>query len=203
MPFAEAARSEIEPKITPLEIQDRNFFKSDERSEEIPLSELDWLKATWHSSAELARTYPQLLTAVLACDSCRTRTRISQSVLTIWGALEQLFAPSSGELRHRVAANIAAYLEPRGPERLMTYKQVMKLYNARSAAAHTAKETDLNVMVESWIILRNALVKMISEHKVPSQTDFEHLLYADVSPVAADAVSWGGRSKAKTSIEVG
>jgi hypothetical protein len=48
MPFSEAARSEVEPTITPLEIQDRNFFKSDERSEEIPLGKLEWLKATWH-----------------------------------------------------------------------------------------------------------------------------------------------------------
>ena len=71
MPFSEAARSEVEPTITPLEIQDRNFFKSDERSEEIPLGKLEWLKATWHSSAELAQANPQLLTAVLACDSCR------------------------------------------------------------------------------------------------------------------------------------
>ena len=203
MPFSEAARREVEPTITPLEIQDRNFFKSDERSEEIPLGKLEWLKATWHSSAELARANPQLLTAVLACDSRRVRTRISQSVLTIWGALEQLFAPSSGELRHRVAANIAAYLEPRGPRRLATYKQVMKLYNARSAAAHTTKEVDQNLMLESWVILRNALIKMISEHQVPSQSDFEHLLYADISPVVAEAVSWGSRSKSKAATDVG
>ncbi len=187
MPFSDAAQSGVEPTITPLEIQDRNFFRSEERSDEIPLGELDWLKATWHSSAELAQAHPQLLTAVLAWDSCRVRTRISQLVLTIWGALEHLFAPSSGELRHRVAANIAAYLEPRGPERLVTYKQIMKLYNARSAAAHTTKEIDRSVMIESWVILRNALVKMISEHQVPSQSDFEHLLYADVSSPAGPA----------------
>lgn len=193
MPFSEAARSEIEPTIAPLEIQDRNFFRSDERSEEIPINELDWLKDSWHVSAELAQENPQLLTAVLAWDSCRVRTRTSHSVLTIWGALEQIFSPSPSELRHRVAANIAAYLEPRGPQRLATYKHVMKLYDARSSAAHTAKESDVKVMIESWVILRNALVKMISEHHIPSQSDFEHLHFADVSPVAADAVSWSGR----------
>ena len=201
MPFSEAAQSEVAPTITPLEVQDRNFYRSDERSQEIALDELDWLKATWHSSAELAQTNSQLLTAVLACDSCRVRSRASQSMLTIWGALEQLFAPSSGELRHRVAANIAAYLEPRGPQRLATYKQVMKLYNARSAAAHTTKDVDRGVMVECWVILRNALIKMISEHHVPSQSDFEHLLYADVSPIAADAISWGTQPKRKPAID--
>ncbi len=196
MPFSQAVRSEVAPTITPLETQARNFFKSAERPEEIPLHELEWLKTAWHPAAELARANPQLLTALQAFDSSRVRTRISQSVLTIWGALEQLFAPSAGELRHRVAANIAAYLAPRGPERLATYKHVLKLYNARSAAAHTAKDLDRGVMLESWVILRNALVKMITEQRVPSQTDFEHLLYADVSPVDDGAISWGGRSKA-------
>jgi hypothetical protein len=124
-------------------------------------------------------------------------------VLTIWGALEQLFAPTSGELRHRVAANISAYLEPREPQRLATYKRVMKLYNARSAAAHTTKEVDRSVMVESWVILRNALVKMISGHQVPSQADFEHLLYAEVSPVVADAVSRGGGLNPRPATDVG
>jgi hypothetical protein len=201
MPFSEAAQSEVVPTIKPLEVQEGNFYRSDERSQEIPLDELDWLKATWHSSAELAQTNPQLLTAVLACDSCRVRSRVSQSMITIWGALEQLFVPSSGELRHRVAANMAAYLEPRGPERLATYKQVMKLYNARSAAAHSTKEVDRSVMLDSWVILRNALIKMISEHHVPSQSDFEHLLYADVSPISDDAISWGIQSKRKPAID--
>lgn len=181
VPFSEAAQSRIEPTIQPMEVQSGIFFKPEGRGEEIPFEELDWLKTTWHSSAELARRHPPLLTAVMAWDSCRTRTRVSQSLLTLWGALEQLFAPSAGELRHRVAANIAAFLEARGPQRLTTYKQILKLYNARSAAAHTAKDIDRSVMVESWSILRNALIKMISEQKVPSQSDFEHLLYADVS----------------------
>lgn len=194
MPFSEAAQSEVAPTITPLEVQDR-FFRSDGRPEEIPLKELEWLKTIWHPAAELARANPQLLTALLACDSCRVRTRISQSVLTIWGALEQLFAPSAGELRHRVAANIAAYLVPRGPKRLTTYKHVLKLYNSRSAAAHTAKELDLDVMLDSWVLLRNALVKMIVEQRVPSQADFEHLLYADMSPVDDGAISWAGHPK--------
>ncbi|KSV67265.1 hypothetical protein N182_34095 [Sinorhizobium sp. GL2] len=114
-------------------------------------------------------------------------------MLTVWGALEQLFAPSAGELRHRVAANIAAYLEPRGPKRLATYKHVLKLYNARSTAAHTTKDLDVNVMLASWVILRNALIRMINEYKVPSQADFEHLLYADDSPTD-DARSWSGQT---------
>lgn len=197
IPFSQAARSEVAPTISPLETEERSFHKGAERNEEIPLKDLEWLKAAWHVSAELAHANPTLRTALLAYDSCRVRTRVSQSVLTIWGALEQLFAPSAGELRHRVAANIAAYLEPRGPDRLATYKHVLKLYNMRSVAAHTTKEIDIDVIAGSWVILRNALVKMLGEQHVPTQSDFEHLLYADISPADENAISWGGRAKTK------
>jgi hypothetical protein len=105
--------------------------------------------------------------------------------------LEQLFAPSVGELRHRVAANLAAYLEPRGPKRLATYKRVLKLYNERSAAAHTASEIDAQALVASWVLLRNALMKMILTDHVPSQADFEQILFADSSIAEPTAVSWG------------
>lgn len=203
MPFSEAAGSKIQPKITPLEIEPRSVPKIVERHEEIPLAQLEWLKGIWHSSAELARAHPKLMTALLAWDACRMRAPVSQSLLTVWGALEQLFAPSSGELRYRVASNIATYLEPRGHQRLETYKQILKLYDARSVAAHTTKEVDRTVLIRSWIILRNAVVKMINEHRVPSQSDFEHLLFADVSPVEDDAVCWSGRPNAGSSTEVG
>ncbi|KSV67264.1 hypothetical protein N182_34090 [Sinorhizobium sp. GL2] len=74
MPFSQAAHSEITPIIAPLEVQDRHFFRSDERSEELSIVELEWLKDAWELSADLARTNPQFQTAVLACDSCRVRS---------------------------------------------------------------------------------------------------------------------------------
>jgi hypothetical protein len=127
--------------------------------------------------------------------TCRVRTRTSSSLLTVWGALEQIFAPSAGELRYRVAANLAAYLEPRGPKRLAAYKHVLQLYNERSTAAHTAAEGDWKALLSSWVILRNALMKMIREGHVPSQVDFEQILFVDSSAPAPEAASWAGLSR--------
>ncbi len=98
-------------------------------------------------------------------------------MLAPWGGLEQLFAPSAGELRFRVAALLASYLQEPGASRLELYKQVLKLYNERSVAAHTAQEVETGPLVETYVIMRNALVRMIDEGSVPTQSDLESRLF--------------------------
>ena len=120
MPFADASTSAFEPTITPFEVEPPLFGVVEERSK-TELGHLAWLQESWVRAAELANRHPKLLTAIKACDGCRVRARTSASLLAAWGAIEQLFAPSTGELRFRVAANLATYLEPRGPRRLATY----------------------------------------------------------------------------------
>jgi len=85
------------------------------------------------------RTCPPLNLALRAAHAFTVRGRPVSALLTAWGALEELFAPSRAELRFRVSAHISAYLEPVGPKRLETFKTVADLYNARSKAAHTAE----------------------------------------------------------------
>ena len=76
-----------------------------------------------------------------------------------------------------MSAHIAAYLEPVGAKRLELFKTVAKLYNARSKAAHTAQDAEIAALVQSFIILRNALVRMIDEGVVPTQADLEKRLF--------------------------
>jgi hypothetical protein len=115
--------------------------------------------------------------ALRAADACTIRSRPASALLTAWGALEELFAPSRAELRFRVSAHIAAYLEPVGSKRLELFKTVADLYNARSKAAHTAQDAELTALVHSFVILRNALVRMIDEGAVPTQADLERRLF--------------------------
>ena len=192
MPFAKAAASEREPTISPFEIEQRIFHKPKAAKEELKLGELCWVRDNWIRAAELAHANPKFLTAFQAWDSCRVKARTSSSLLLVWGALEQLFAPSAAELRYRVASNLAAYLDQRGPTRLATYKRILRLYNDRSAAAHTVTDSDIGALTESWVILRNALMKMIIEHHIPSQADFEHLIFADDAAPDPAALSWSG-----------
>lgn len=194
MPFADAPTSALEPTITPFEVETPLFGVVEERSE-IELGHLSWLQESWVRAANLASRHPKLLTAIKACDGCRVRARTSTSLLAAWGAIEQLFAPSTGELRFRVAANLATYLEPRGPKRLATYKLILSLYDHRSAAAHTVVESDRDAMLDSWILLRNALMKMISEDKVPTRDDFERAIFVGDGDTPG-AISWGARRDA-------
>lgn len=101
----------------------------------------------------------------------------SSSLLVVWGALEQLFAPSTAELRYRVASNIEAYLNPPGEKRLQTYREILDLYNHRFTAAHTAKDVDLSALLGSYVLMRNALVRMVDEQHIPDQKELEQTIF--------------------------
>ncbi len=55
---------------------------------------------------------------------------------------------------------------------------MMALYNVRSAAAHTATHVELNALVESYVTMRNALMKMVNGRRIPTQEDFERLIFS-------------------------
>src|SRR3546814_14004559 len=59
---------------------------------------------------------------------------------------------------------------------LELFKTVADLYSARSEAAHTAQDADVAALIQSFVILRNALIRMIDEGAVPMQADLEKRL---------------------------
>jgi hypothetical protein len=175
--FDAAPTSEKEPLLRPFEIDPRILQKGGEEASRLSAENLSWVKSVWPRTAELMRKCPALNMALRAADACTVRGRPASALLTAWGALEELFAPSRAELRFRVSAQIAAYLEPVGPKRLELFKTVADLYNARSKAAHTAQDAELAALVQSFVILRNALVRIIDEGAVPKQADLEKRLF--------------------------
>ncbi|HEY0834096.1 MAG TPA: hypothetical protein VGE72_09340 [Azospirillum sp.] len=181
-PFDAAATSKQKPLLQPFEIEPRILKAVDDQLSRLKAEDLGWVKAVWPRTAELLRTCPPLNMALRAADACTVRGRPASALLMAWGALEELFAPSRAELRFRVSAHIAAYLEPVGSKRLELFKTVADLYNARSKAAHSAKEAEVGALVQSFVILRNALIQMIDTGKVPTQTDFEKLLFCGDQP---------------------
>jgi hypothetical protein len=175
--FNAASASEQEPLLQPFETEPRIFRASDDKMPCLKAEDLSWVKSVWPRTAELMRTCPPLNTALRAADACTVRGRPASALLTAWGALEELFAPSRTELRFRVSAHIAAYLEPVGAKRLELFKSVADLYNARSKAAHTAQDAEVGTLVQIFVVLRNALVRMIDEGAVPTQPDLERRLF--------------------------
>jgi len=176
-PFQCKVTKQNERLVHPFETSPRIFQATADAVTTIATEDLAWVKSVWPQAAKMMKDDATLSVALRAVDFCTVQERTASALLTAWGALEELFAPSRGELRFRVSANIAAYLQPPGPERLALYKKVSKLYNARSKAAHTAQNAEIEELLQSFVILRNALVKMIDAGKVPKQKDFEELLF--------------------------
>lgn len=176
-PFEDAATSQQELFLHPFEIEPRILRASEKSESAITDSDLVWVKEVWPRTAELLSRSSQLNLALRAADACMVKGRPASALLMAWGALEELFAPSRAELRFRVSAYIAAYLEPAGSKRLELFKTVADLYNARSKAAHTAQGAEMGALVQSFIILRNALICMIDKGEVPSQGQLDNLLF--------------------------
>jgi hypothetical protein len=177
MPFSEIAGSEQEPELKPFEIEPRIFCSPENGTCVLTEEHLTWVRENWVQAGRLLVQEPKFYTAFKAFDSATVRGRTSASLLALWGAIEQLFAPSAGELRFRVAALLSSYLEPIGVARLELYKRILRLYNDRSTAAHTAKQTQVEPLAQTYVIMRNALVCMIDKRKTPTQGDLETLLF--------------------------
>lgn len=175
--FGTAPTSEQEPVLRPFELEPRILQPGGGKVSSLRTENLSWVRSVWSRTAELMRKNPSFSMALYAADSCTVRSRPASALLTAWGALEELFAPSRGELRFRVSAHVASYLEPAGPKRLELFKMVANLYNARSKAAHSAQDAEVSALVQSFVILRNALVKMIDEGVIPTQADLEKRLF--------------------------
>lgn len=192
--FNEAATSELEPTLTPWEIEPPRFYQPPDRSAALSEEEQTWLRSSWPRALQLGARNPKFMTALEAFDSCHTGRAPAASLLAVWGALEQLFAPSAGELRYRVSSNIAAFLEPRGLTRLTTFKRLLKLYDRRSTAAHSVANVEEAEFTGSWVVLRNALMKMVVDDHVPNQADFERLQFVEDATYESSKRSWGGLS---------
>jgi len=166
-----------EPVLEPFEIEPRIFSPADSTGRTIDEDSLTWVRDHWVSCGNLFEKHSKFYDVLKAFDYAALRGRTSAALIALWGGLEQLFSPSPGELRFRVASVLSAYMHPYGPERLSAFKRILALYNERSAAAHTSANSALNPVVETYVLLRNVLVRIIDENCLPSQDSLEALLF--------------------------
>jgi hypothetical protein len=182
--FATIRESKEEPVLEPLETESRLFAPTEQSNSVIDSELLSWISRVLPTTTDLMSRDARFDSAFRAFDLCTIRGRTSSSLLMVWGALEQLFAPSAAELRYRVSSNIAAYLNPPGEERLTAFRKILNLYNHRSSAAHTAKDIEQAALIESYVLMRNALVQMIENRQVPSQKELEEAIFSPELPKA-------------------
>jgi hypothetical protein len=136
-----------------------------------------WLSESWPTAARLIRHSPEFALAADALAIGQYVHRTSLVLVAIWAALEALFSPSHTELRFRVSALIASYLEPAGEQRRLRAKEISKLYDKRSSAAHGKLTHETDDLLQSFNLLGEVMRKMIDQRRVPSKPELEGVLF--------------------------
>lgn len=104
----------------------------------------------------------------------------SLTMVSLWGALEAIFSPDRGELRFRVSALIAAFLYPPGQERWDRQREISKLYDKRSAAAHGKPNHTGEDLYLTFELVRQVLLQFIGQKRVPTREELEGRLFGKI-----------------------
>lgn len=179
-PFADIPQNSGNATILSVEALPRSAFMAPTLTR-LGLEELAWLKQHWRTGGLLMGQDRRLNDAFQAFDASGRIPTGSVAMLAIWGALEHLFSPAKQELRFRVSANIASFLESPGPGRLALHKKILKLYDARSEVAHGTRARARTAGEETFTLANRILVRIIEEGAAPSKDDLDELLFSNNS----------------------
>lgn len=150
-------------------------FKRDDAI--IELQVLDWIKENLSGAINLYKK-EQYKTLLHAFDYAQYNELTSTSMISIWGALEQVFSANAGELRYRVSISLATYIEEIGQKRYDLYKKIQKLYDERSNAAHRNAKIKMEDLLESFYILSQIIIKITERKTIPDQETLEKMILA-------------------------
>lgn len=137
---------------------------------------LKWVVKHWQSAVELMGSHADFRLAMEAYELSSFVPSHALTLVSLWGALEALFSPSTSELRFRVSATIASYLFGPGTARLQKQKEIFDLYDKRSAAAHGKPKHTEQHLIQSFTILRNVLIRMIMAKHVPTRDELHDMV---------------------------
>ena len=137
---------------------------------------LDWVKTNWCESLPLISD-PAVQFALHTFFSHRLNQSDEMRIVSAWTVLERIFSSKGAELRFRVSANLAAYLEPRGLLRQQLFRSTLRLYDERSSAAHGSPLRSPDACANTMRLARRALTKIIEQRHVPSPEELEMLLF--------------------------
>ena len=165
-----------EANLIPLEIR-QTYFPLYTENGTATVEALEQIKQTWQITHELAKKSAEFALGVEALSTAQFQQNSALILVSLWAALEALFSPSSAELRFRVSSLIAAYLEQPGAKRAALQKDVAKLYDKRSSAAHGVPKHNHDDVVSTMRLLRRVFIAIIEDGKVPTREELEAKLF--------------------------
>jgi len=137
---------------------------------------LYWVRNKWQNAVDLMASHGDFRLAMEAFEMSTFIPHHALTLVSLWGALEALFSPSTSELRFRVSILIASYIYPPGQERAEMQKEIFELYDKRSAAAHGKPKHNTDHLMQTFNILQRVLMRMIDEKEVPSKSALNNML---------------------------
>jgi hypothetical protein len=141
------------------------------------IASLSWVIEHVPSALKLTNESAEFRLAAHAMVSGQFIEDTALVLISLWGALEAIFSPSTSELRFRVSALISSYLNPPGSKRLAHQKQIAELYDKRSAAAHGKRKHDGDDLVQTFELLRKVLIQIIRDGVMPTRQHLENKLF--------------------------
>lgn len=165
-----------ETRLLPYEVERRHFPLGVTGGKVTEASAM-WVKKRWPIAHKLSNESADFSLAVDAIDSGQFVQNHALTMVSLWGALEALFSPSTTELKFRVSALIASFIEPPGSKRLVLQRRIAKLYDKRSAAAHGKPKHQAEDLLETFELLRAVLMKIIDIGLVPTKESLEAELF--------------------------
>lgn len=177
--FSSMLSMEGEPHTWPVEVHTRRLVPESNPAKIIAVDALAWIEQHWVSGGVLMCQNSDFSIAFQAFDACTWTSTPSLALVSLWGGLERLFSPSNQELKFRVSALIASFLERPGKERLACYQRVKKLYDARSRAAHRASHDEIDALVDTYALMKRVLTKIIEDNHIPTTEQLEGQLLGE------------------------
>lgn len=164
------------PRVIPLE-----SFKQDSRVGLVDTSSMiesvTWVQSNWRAAHKLYSSSTEFRLAADALDAAQFVENEALALVSLWAAIEALFSPSTTELKFRVSALVASFLEEPGETRRSRQKAVAVLYDKRSAAAHGKPRHQTGDLIATFELLRRILIKMIHLRAVPTKDELDVLLF--------------------------
>jgi hypothetical protein len=162
--------------IVPIETS-RQFIELALPNPEAAADRLYWVRNFWQNAVDLMASHAEFRLAMEAFEMSTFIPHHALTLVSLWGALEALFSPSTSELRFRVSVLIASYIHPPGKLRAETQKEIFALYDQRSAAAHGKPKHNTDHLMQTFNILQKVLRRMIEESDIPSKSALNDMLF--------------------------
>lgn len=148
--------------------------------ESYPIQAFDWLRMHLGRTLKLTASNPVLRAAIEVFTDIQFIKHRGLATISVWASLESIFKIES-EIAHRVSACIATFLEEYGDKRYTLYQRCFALYKSRCAAAHQGKETEHDDLLESIVILRRVILKIIVDGQLPNRKNIEQAIFTSSS----------------------